>query len=264
MDVESIIRPEVEFDSDEEDMSWSDEEEDERVDNMLRLISQGFNFKKEMFVGGRKPAELIGVPVNKGVNKEKEARGAKGKSTTRQPAASRRHNQADSSAVNINESVIESHITQALSAFENKLVDILVDKLRENNKLVVEGMKKWLLDNHIVEEAEVNISSSSRSREDNGNINFDAANRSEDVTGQNTVIETENPGGNRGGLGVSGGSRGGKEGGGSKECTEDLLESTVQEVASYYNSDVFMVSWDSVLFKIFYYSYIPLKISLRF
>ncbi|CAA7058338.1 unnamed protein product [Microthlaspi erraticum] len=62
VEVESIIRPDAGDDEMGEDLSWSDDGEDEKVDNMVRLINEGFQFKSEMFVGGSKPADLVGLP----------------------------------------------------------------------------------------------------------------------------------------------------------------------------------------------------------
>lgn len=49
----------------DDEFVWSDDEEDDRVDNMVSLIEGGFKFKGKIFGGGRKPAELVGLPINK-------------------------------------------------------------------------------------------------------------------------------------------------------------------------------------------------------
>ncbi|XP_024011368.1 uncharacterized protein LOC112086628 [Eutrema salsugineum] len=51
--VTCIIRPEVEFDPDEEDLSWADDPADPKVDKILKLIAEGFKFTSEMFTGGK-------------------------------------------------------------------------------------------------------------------------------------------------------------------------------------------------------------------
>ncbi|XP_024010425.1 uncharacterized protein LOC112085443 [Eutrema salsugineum] len=58
--VNSIIRPEIVFDPEEEDLSWEYDHVDPVVDNMLKLISQEFKFEDDMFVGGRIPSQIAG------------------------------------------------------------------------------------------------------------------------------------------------------------------------------------------------------------
>ncbi|ESQ38289.1 hypothetical protein EUTSA_v10029129mg [Eutrema salsugineum] len=55
-----------------EDLCWSDEEEDFKVDNMVRLIGEGFQFSKEMFKGGMTQAELLKLKNEKKEIREKK------------------------------------------------------------------------------------------------------------------------------------------------------------------------------------------------
>nr|VDD62336.1 unnamed protein product [Brassica oleracea] len=41
------------------DFSWVDESEDLAVENMVRLICEGFSFQKEMFKGGLNASDLL-------------------------------------------------------------------------------------------------------------------------------------------------------------------------------------------------------------
>ncbi|CAL9217525.1 unnamed protein product, partial [Arabidopsis halleri] len=67
--VQPIIFPEVENEADE-DFSWSDEEEDLRVDTLVKLAEQGFKFNNDMFPGGCIPSQISIAP-------KKQKRGAK-------------------------------------------------------------------------------------------------------------------------------------------------------------------------------------------
>ena len=51
------------------DFSWVDESEDLAVENMVRLICEGFSFQKEMFKGGLNASDLLRL---RGVKKLKE------------------------------------------------------------------------------------------------------------------------------------------------------------------------------------------------
>ncbi|CAE5959302.1 unnamed protein product [Arabidopsis arenosa] len=55
--VDSIICPDLVLDP-EEDLSWSDDEEDEKVDNILMFVEEGLIFKNDMFDGGCIPSQM--------------------------------------------------------------------------------------------------------------------------------------------------------------------------------------------------------------
>jgi len=55
--VATIICPDLDLDP-EEDLSWSEDDEDERVDNILMLAEQGLIFKNDMFGGGCFPSQM--------------------------------------------------------------------------------------------------------------------------------------------------------------------------------------------------------------
>ncbi|CAE6074149.1 unnamed protein product [Arabidopsis arenosa] len=55
--VDTIICPDFVLDP-EEDLSWSNDEEDEKVDNILMFYGEGLIFKNDMFVGGVIPSQL--------------------------------------------------------------------------------------------------------------------------------------------------------------------------------------------------------------
>lgn len=63
--VHSIIAQDPTVEHMESDFVWSDEEEDEEVDHMVMLISEGYSFKREMFTGGLSAAELERIRIEK-------------------------------------------------------------------------------------------------------------------------------------------------------------------------------------------------------
>ncbi|RID40842.1 hypothetical protein BRARA_J00854 [Brassica rapa] len=57
--VRSIIDQDPVRPVEESDLGWSDEEEDEKVDNMVSLINSKFKFTKSMFVGGLTKLDVV-------------------------------------------------------------------------------------------------------------------------------------------------------------------------------------------------------------
>ncbi|XP_024013906.1 uncharacterized protein LOC112087985 [Eutrema salsugineum] len=123
-----IIRPEVEFDSDEEDLSWADDPADPKIDKILKLIAEGFKFTSEMFTGGKKPSE-IAVKV-------KKRRGVGGRSV------------GGRSVVGKNLKGKEKRSVASTSTTEEDRFAIL----KENNKALLADLQDWFLDNTVVEE----------------------------------------------------------------------------------------------------------------
>ena len=56
--VDPIIFPDSRMNP-SEDLSWSDDEDDVRVENMVKMAEEGKAFSKEMFGGGCIPSELL-------------------------------------------------------------------------------------------------------------------------------------------------------------------------------------------------------------
>lgn len=50
--MDPIVCPDIEFDPEEEDLSWTDNDEDHMVDNMVRLAKEWFKFTNDMFSSG--------------------------------------------------------------------------------------------------------------------------------------------------------------------------------------------------------------------
>lgn len=49
----------------EASLGWSDDEDDEKVDNMVKLINEDFNFCKKIFRGGLTPGDLNRMRLEK-------------------------------------------------------------------------------------------------------------------------------------------------------------------------------------------------------
>lgn len=162
VDIESIIRPEVEFEADEEDLSWSDDEEDPRVDKLVILISDGFKFSREMFTSGRKPAELVGITTSKRPTTEKTVKGRKVKKwgTVTVRGTMRKMDEPSTKEV-LSDSLVDRCIKEALKGLEEKIGSVVASKLKDNNKTIIDGMTKWLADNKIVEEQAEDVANSS-------------------------------------------------------------------------------------------------------
>ncbi|XP_024014460.1 uncharacterized protein LOC112088415 [Eutrema salsugineum] len=153
--VNSIIRPDFEISDGEEDLSWSEDEHDERVDHMITLINQGFEFKSEMFGPGIDPEFLAArTSSRRGVKKTKIVVGKKGKGKMRKSGRSRVTNVA--------------HDTdKGVMFFEEKLKTMVSKIVQENNKKIehmfeannvkiIKGVTQWFLDNAVIDR-EVNI-----------------------------------------------------------------------------------------------------------
>lgn len=95
--VDPIIGLGIENDDLEEDLTWTDDEEDVRVDNMVRLSEQGFEFSNEMFKGGCIPTEMeVAQKKQKRAPKSKAVRGRKGLKPARANAGVRRNQRSPS------------------------------------------------------------------------------------------------------------------------------------------------------------------------
>ncbi|WZZ43811.1 hypothetical protein YC2023_040070 [Brassica napus] len=56
------------------DLGWSDEEEDEAFDNLVRLVGEGYVFHNEMFKGGLNSADLVRMRNEREQKKKKSQR----------------------------------------------------------------------------------------------------------------------------------------------------------------------------------------------
>lgn len=155
--MESIIRPDTGPDELGEDLSWSDDGEDEKVDNMVRLIHEGFEFKSEMFVGGCKPADLVGLPPKSKsrASKSKYSRGNQGKSTVRQPVRFMKRKRCDDASPFGCVEVADSGRAAELKQLECNFARIVEEKIAEGTRQIFFQLTKWLKENGIVEEVEI-------------------------------------------------------------------------------------------------------------
>ncbi|OAP08384.1 hypothetical protein AXX17_AT2G06050 [Arabidopsis thaliana] len=90
--VEPIIFPNARLNP-AEDLTWSDDEDDERVDNMVKMAKEGKSFSNEMFCGGCIPTDIIvASKKQKRGGKTKVVRGRKAQSNARLATSMRRKN----------------------------------------------------------------------------------------------------------------------------------------------------------------------------
>jgi len=74
-----------------EDLSWSDDEDDVRVENLVKMAEEGKAFSNKMFGGGCIPSEVVvAVKKPKRGGKAKVVRGRKGTKTGRNTVGLRR------------------------------------------------------------------------------------------------------------------------------------------------------------------------------
>ncbi|XP_024007911.1 uncharacterized protein LOC112083922 [Eutrema salsugineum] len=153
--VNSIIRPDFEISDDEEDLSWSEDEQDERVDHMITLINQGFEFKSEMFGPGIDPEVLAArTSSRRGVKKTKIVVGKKGKGKMRKSGRSRVTNVAHDSdkGVMFSEEKLKTMVSKIVQE-NNKKIERMFEA---NNVKIIKGVTQWFLDNAVIDR-EVNI-----------------------------------------------------------------------------------------------------------
>ncbi|XP_024009343.1 uncharacterized protein LOC112084443 [Eutrema salsugineum] len=149
VDVQSIIRPDIEFNN--EDLSWSEDEADERVDHMVILINQGFEFKSKMFGPGLKPEELaVRTSSCRGGVKTKVAVVKKGKGKMKKSSKRRNSSSVATDAAKgatLTEETMRV-LVQKLIEDNNKKIEKL---LKANNRNIVNGVTQWFLDNAVID-----------------------------------------------------------------------------------------------------------------
>ncbi|XP_024003646.1 uncharacterized protein LOC112081434 [Eutrema salsugineum] len=180
VEVEMIIRPELEFNQDDEDLSWSEDDEDPKVDHMIKSYNQGMEFSQEIFGPGLTAEELATRSKKKRViRKAKGAASKKGKGKLRKPSVSRSAGESSASVgidLNAIGSLFDTKIGELASMVEANLKKFLAAQIKElstkiesvaatqstvNNKLIVDGVTEWFKKNVIVEEV-VDISDGAR------------------------------------------------------------------------------------------------------
>ncbi|XP_024009313.1 uncharacterized protein LOC112084416 [Eutrema salsugineum] len=74
VDIFSIIPDDTDAGTEGKDFSWSDDEDDPRVEHMLHLIGEDFEFRKHMFKGGLTQAELAKMRLERKEIRERKER----------------------------------------------------------------------------------------------------------------------------------------------------------------------------------------------
>ncbi|CAL9247680.1 unnamed protein product [Arabidopsis halleri] len=138
-----IIRPDA-FLDDGEDVSWSDDEVDPRVDKIVSLAEEGFNFNNDMFPGGCIPSQVVVAP-----KKQKRSatlkggrvrKGSKQGRNPRNPTGIRRSHQSPP---------IEE--APASGSFDmNELSRMLDAKLNAHSKKIIKAVTDWFIANTVI------------------------------------------------------------------------------------------------------------------
>lgn len=161
--MESIISPDSEFGPEEEDLSWSDDEEDVGVGNMVRLINEGFIFTKEMFVGGFKPSQFA---KNKGPQRGRSKGKAPSRCTRKSVAVptgkprkgknvmvQSEGEEADSEGSPLYE-WLDSKLENMMKLLERNVIanvrKCIEEVIQSNNKAIVEGVTSWMMRNAVI------------------------------------------------------------------------------------------------------------------
>ncbi|XP_024011372.1 uncharacterized protein LOC112086632 [Eutrema salsugineum] len=140
-----------EFDNEQEDLSWSEDEPDERVDHMNTLINQGFEFKSNMFGPGLDPESLVArTSSRRGGQKAKVAAAKKGRGKMRK--SSRRRTTAtvaptNEKVVGLTEEKMKALVLKIVQDNNRKIERLLADK----NQTIINSITQWFLDNAVID-----------------------------------------------------------------------------------------------------------------
>ncbi|KAF3526064.1 hypothetical protein F2Q69_00047886 [Brassica cretica] len=145
------------------DFDWFDEIEDDAVDNMVRLIFEGFAFRKEMFIGSLTANDLAPMRLEK-KHKEKEPKEKNNKYNTADmdirdeisSLESRLDHAMDAKIEKLVEStnhaqhiaLLQATVFGSLQEIERKLTNALVDNVKILQSAVIKG-KGLFTHNHI-------------------------------------------------------------------------------------------------------------------
>ncbi|KAG7536772.1 Ulp1 protease family C-terminal catalytic domain [Arabidopsis suecica] len=140
--VDPIIHPGVLLDP-AEDVSWSDDEVDPRVDTMVKLAEEGFKFNNDMFPGGCIPSEVVVAPKKQ--KRSATLKGGRVRKSSKQgripknPTGIRRTKQT---VHNVEESVVLVDM--------NALSRMLDGKLNAQYKKIIKGVTDWFIANTLI------------------------------------------------------------------------------------------------------------------
>ncbi|KAG7552821.1 Ulp1 protease family C-terminal catalytic domain [Arabidopsis thaliana x Arabidopsis arenosa] len=140
--VDPIIHPGVLLDP-AEDVSWSDDEVDPRVDTMVKLAEEGFKFNNDIFPGGCIPSEVVVAPKKQ--KRSATLKGGRVRKSSKQgripknPTGIRRTKQT---VQNVEESVVLVDM--------NALSRMLDGKLNAQYKKILKGVTDWFIANTLI------------------------------------------------------------------------------------------------------------------
>ncbi|XP_020872062.1 uncharacterized protein LOC110226007 [Arabidopsis lyrata subsp. lyrata] len=138
--VDSIICPDFVLDP-EEDLSWSDDEEDEKVDNIMMFLGEGLIFKNDMFDGGVIPSQLK-------LASKKQKRGGKSNGSRTRKAAKLTKNGGVRSRQE--RPIPEEGGNSGVPSLES--ISLLLDaKLEGQAKKIIAAVTDWFTKNTVIE-----------------------------------------------------------------------------------------------------------------
>jgi len=125
-----------------EDLTWSDDEDDERVDNMVKMAKEGKSFSNEMFCGGCIPTDIVvASKKQKTGGKTKVVRGRKAQSNARPATGMRRKNHGP----------IGEKGESSSGVYFGALSRMIDEKLKAQSEKILKGVIHWFTENLVVD-----------------------------------------------------------------------------------------------------------------
>ncbi|KAG7593760.1 Ulp1 protease family C-terminal catalytic domain [Arabidopsis thaliana x Arabidopsis arenosa] len=216
--VDTIICPDYVLNP-EEDLSWSDDEEDEKVDNILMFVGEGLIFKNDMFDGGVIPSQLK-------LASKKQKRGGKSNGCRTRKAAKLTKNGGVRSRQE--RPIPEEGGSSGGPSLES--ISLLLDaKLEGQAKKIIAAVTDWFTKNTVIEgeTSKEPVSGSTRHKK--------AANN-----GNEGVANSDGLGSNGGDDDIGFDSLRHSRGHARSHCREGTsnVEATVDEILSFYSEKV--------------------------
>lgn len=138
--VATIICPDLDLDP-EEDLSWSEDDEDERVDNILILAEQGLIFKNDMFGGGCFPSQMqLASKKQKRCVKSNGGRNRKGKPSKNTSRVRTKHQRP-----------VPEEGSSSGTVSMDSISRLLDKKLEAQGKLIIVALMDWFIINIVIE-----------------------------------------------------------------------------------------------------------------
>ncbi|KAL0836807.1 hypothetical protein Bca101_088697 [Brassica carinata] len=169
------------------DLTWADETGDDLVDNMVRLIGEGFAFRKEMFKGGLTSADLTPPTDLNDLILALERRIVR-------VLGAKIDNLLASSDDSHQVALIQTTVSTCLQNIETKLGKVILDQLKIMESAVIKGVIDAIAKNGIslnmsVEDLTRGESTAAVHSSDNSSLGADPTGPPEPVTTQDDVTD---------------------------------------------------------------------------